>query len=125
MMQVPAQNPMRQQRYGPIATNPVPSPNTTMPGQMPMGYPPNMQTVQRPGMGFNATQVPLQSQQQTQLPPGQVSLSPQVDQAQQKQLQNMQNASDKVGPKPSFDNKNILDRNQMKGAIGRRMKGGF
>ena len=105
-------NPMRQVRYGPIATNPTPVPSA-MPGQVPDGFPPNMQVNPSP---VASPAAPIVQQPQMQ--------QPQAKDMQAQQLMNMQTASNKISPKPRQNDKTVLDKNQMQGAISRRMKGG-
>ena len=96
---------MRAPRYGAIATNPVPV-NGSMPGQVPSGFPPNMQAVQQPS-NVTLPQPPIVSAPVAAMPQQPV---PQP------------NSGQAANQKMFKANRGVLDKNQMSGAINRRMK---
>ena len=106
---------MRTPRYGAIGVNPVPVPGT-MPGQAPSGFPQNMGIVQQSGQPVTSMPVPdsIASAKPPivspvpQPPPMQSAPQPNGSQAAN---QKMYNANSKA----------VLDKNQMSGAINRRI----
>ena len=103
-------------KYSVIKPNPMEVIDTPK-GQTRSGCPINANIVERPGMGFNNTQV-IATTDEEELLPGQVSMAPSIDDPK------LQARNQETLKQIRKKNQSTLNTKQMSSAIQRRVKGG-